>query len=54
MICFGERVIGLELAKKILEEWLSLEFISGASAPKVAAILEVEKETMKTPGGECI
>lgn len=51
VICFGERVIGVELAKKILEKWLSLEFIPGASAPKVAAILEVEKETMKMPEG---
>jgi ribose 5-phosphate isomerase B len=47
VICFGERVIGIELAKKILAEWLDLEFKDGSSTPKVSAIKEVESETMK-------
>ena len=47
VICFGERVIGVELAKKILGEWLSLEFKDGPSTPKVEAITEIEKKTMK-------
>lgn len=47
VICFGERVIGLELAKKILGEWLELEFKDGSSTPKVEAIREVEEGNMK-------
>ncbi|MDV4149950.1 ribose 5-phosphate isomerase B [Clostridium sp. AL.422] len=47
VICFGERVIGIELAKKILKEWLSQEFINGPSSPKIEAIKEIEKKNMK-------
>lgn len=46
IICFGERVIGVELAKKLLDEWLSLTFQDGSSTPKVQAIMEIEKENM--------
>ena len=47
VLCMGERVIGAELAKKITKEWLSLEFKDGSSTPKVAAIIEIEKENFK-------
>lgn len=47
VICFGARVIGPELAKKILREWVSLEFRDGPSTPKVQAIAELERQTMK-------
>nr|WP_325185880.1 RpiB/LacA/LacB family sugar-phosphate isomerase [uncultured Oscillibacter sp.] len=47
VICFGARVIGPELAKKILREWVSLEFKDGPSTPKVQAIAELERQTMK-------
>lgn len=47
VICFGERVVGVELAKKILGEWLTLEFKDGSSTPKVEAISIVEKKNMK-------
>lgn len=47
VICFGSRVIGPELAKKILREWVSLEFRDGPSTPKVQAIAELERQTMK-------
>lgn len=46
VICFGERVIGLKLAEKILAEWLSLEFKPGPSSPKVEAIGKLEAYTM--------
>ncbi|MDR1445212.1 MAG: RpiB/LacA/LacB family sugar-phosphate isomerase, partial [Treponema sp.] len=36
--CFGERVIGAELAKAILAEWITLEFKDGPSTAKVAEI----------------
>ena len=47
VICFGERVIGVKLAEKILGEWLELEFVDGSSTPKVEAIKNIEKKTMK-------
>lgn len=47
VICMGERVIGKELAKKLLEEWLDLEFKDGSSTPKVKAISEIESENMR-------
>ena len=43
----GERVIGKELAKKLLEEWLELEFQDGSSTAKVHAISEIESENMR-------
>lgn len=44
IICFGERVIGVELAKNLLDIWLESEFSGGGSAPKVNRISEYEKE----------
>lgn len=42
VLCFGARVIGTELAKTILKEWLSLDFVDGPSTPKVQAITNLE------------
>lgn len=47
IICFGERVIGPELAKKMLDEWLRLTFIDGSSTPKVKAIIDIENVNLK-------
>jgi ribose 5-phosphate isomerase B len=47
VLCMGERVIGVELAKKITREWLSLQFADSPSTPKVNAIKEIEKENFK-------
>lgn len=47
VICFGARVIGPELAKKILSEWLELEFKNGPSTPKVQDIGRLETENLK-------
>lgn len=48
VICMGERVIGNELAKKILDEWLKLEFDDESrSVPKIKAMMGIEKENMK-------
>jgi ribose 5-phosphate isomerase B len=39
VLCFGQRVIGLELARTLLDEWLDQHFDErSASADKVAAI----------------
>lgn len=47
VICMGERVIGTELAKRILEKWLELDFVDCASTSKVEAIKEIEGENLK-------
>lgn len=47
VICMGERVIGVELAKRILEKWLELEFVDCASTAKVDAIREVEAVNLR-------
>ncbi len=39
VLCMGQRVIGVELARRLAKEWLTYEFDeSSASAEKVAAI----------------
>ena len=43
VITLGARVIGPELAKIIVREWLKLEFVSGSSTPKIGKIKEFEK-----------
>ena len=47
VLCMGERVIGHELAKKIVGEWLTLEFKDGSSTPKVQEIIAIEAANMK-------
>lgn len=45
VLTFGARVIGTELAKKLLDEWLGLEFDPhSASAEKVAVISDYEEK----------
>ena len=44
VLCMGERVVGLELAKKLVGEWVGYRFDpESASKEKVDAILEHEK-----------
>lgn len=47
VLCMGARVIGPELAKKIVAEWISLSFVDGSSTPKVAAIKGIDELNMK-------
>lgn len=43
VLCLGQRVIGMELARKLVGEWLSYEFDpQGSSAAKVKAISDYE------------
>jgi ribose 5-phosphate isomerase B len=43
VLCMGERVVGLELARRLAKEWLGYRFDpETASAEKVAAITEYE------------
>ncbi|KAK0390125.1 hypothetical protein NLU13_3698 [Sarocladium strictum] len=45
VLCMGERVVGLELARRLAKEWLGYEFDpNSASAKKVDEISELEKE----------
>lgn len=44
VLCMGERVVGLELARRLAKEWLEYRFDPGsASAEKVRAIGEYEE-----------
>ncbi|KAK6437257.1 hypothetical protein LTR95_006556 [Oleoguttula sp. CCFEE 5521] len=48
VLCFGERVIGLELAKRLAKEWVGYRFDpESGSASKVRDIMEYEKEGLK-------
>ena len=50
ILTFGARVIGPELAAKLLDEWIGLEFDSAsASASKVAVITDYEREHPGAP-----
>jgi ribose 5-phosphate isomerase B len=51
VLCFGERVVGLELARRLAKEWLGYRFDpQSASAEKVRAISEYER-THEDPKG---
>jgi ribose 5-phosphate isomerase B len=44
----GERVVGIELARRLVKEWVGYRFDkSSASAKKVEAIMEYERENYK-------
>ena len=43
VLCFGQRVVGIELARRLAREWLTYRFDeTSASAEKVAVIDEFE------------
>ena len=42
IIAFGARVIGVELAKMIVDEWLNAEFQGGRHKTRVDMIMEIE------------
>jgi ribose 5-phosphate isomerase B len=45
VLCFGQRVVGLELARRLAREWLGYRFDpASASAEKVARISRYEEE----------
>ncbi|KAF2824528.1 ribose 5-phosphate isomerase [Ophiobolus disseminans] len=53
VLCMGERVVGIELARRLVREWLTYRFDGGsASAKKVEAIMELEKENYAGLVGE--
>lgn len=42
IIAFGARVIGVELAKMIVDEWINAEFMGGRHGTRVDMIMEIE------------
>ncbi|WFD29659.1 D-erythrulose-4-phosphate isomerase 1 [Malassezia sp. CBS 17886] len=53
ILCMGERVVGLELAKKLALEWLGLHFDpNSSSAPKVAAIDSYDQQAHAAQDGK--
>ena len=44
VLCFGARVVGIELAKMIIDEWLGAEFEGGRHATRVGMIMDIENE----------
>lgn len=42
IMCMGERVIGVELAKSLVDIWLECDFAGGGSVPKVDRMMEIE------------
>lgn len=43
ILCFGARVVGSELAKMIVENWMDAEFQGGRHATRVEMIHDIEK-----------
>lgn len=52
IIAFGARVIGVETAKMIVDEWLGAEFEGGRHAQRVALITEIEQTQKLASRGE--
>lgn len=50
VLTMGERVVGVELAKTIVDAWLKAEFQGGRSAPKVDTMRALEKESFRASG----
>ncbi|KAL6711031.1 hypothetical protein ACN47E_006906 [Coniothyrium glycines] len=51
VLCMGERVVGIELARRLVKEWLAYRFdTSSASADKVRAITEHERKNFAELG----
>lgn len=43
IIAFGARVIGVEMAKMIVDEWMNAKFQGGRHSERVAMIMEIEE-----------
>ena len=45
VLAFGARVIGIEMAKMIVDEWLSAEFLGGRHQTRVDMIMAIEDKS---------
>lgn len=52
VLTLGARVIGAELAKKIVDAWMAASFSGGPSAVKVEKIMRIEAKYCGIPGPE--
>lgn len=53
IVAFGARVIGIETAKMIVDEWLAAQFEGGRHQTRVDMIMEIERTgTLKAADGE--
>lgn len=43
ILAFGARVVGVDLAKMMVKEWLDAEFQGGRHAERVAMLMEIEE-----------
>ena len=43
IICFGARVVGIEVAKNIVDEWLNAEYEVGRHQKRIDMITEIEE-----------
>ncbi|MBQ1318979.1 MAG: RpiB/LacA/LacB family sugar-phosphate isomerase, partial [Solobacterium sp.] len=48
MLCFGARVIGVEMAKMMITEFLHTEFEGSRHARRVAMIMDIEKRNTES------
>lgn len=44
VLAFGARVVGIEMAKMIIDEWLGAEFLGGRHQTRVDMIMAIENE----------
>lgn len=44
ILAFGARVVGIEMAKMIIDEWLDAEFMGGRHQTRVDMIMAIENE----------
>lgn len=49
LLAFGARVVGPELAKMILDAWLTAEFLGGRHQKRVEMIMEIEARQPEPP-----
>ena len=47
MLCFGARVVGSEMAKMLVDEFVNTAFEGGRHSERVAQMMEVEKKHLK-------
>ncbi|MDD5541960.1 MAG: ribose 5-phosphate isomerase B [Acidobacteriia bacterium] len=52
ILCLGERMIGEETAKSILETWLATAFEGGRHIPRLEKIKQLERENLKVILGD--
>jgi ribose 5-phosphate isomerase B len=52
VLTMGERVVGPELAKKVVDAWLESEFAGGGSTEKVEQMRALEKRSFHPGSGE--